>query len=361
MYIGLCALTLVTACKRATNTGEREGRADVQAVPVDMPTETAPLECPEGTSRHDDGKGTFEWCERPDGTMHGPSVQRQRCTGLQIHRTTYRDGVLHGDAIEWSIVLPYDGYLHTMMSVCDFLRRDPALADELLRVHASLKTYRDGKREGLATNWQKTGKKSGEGRYHDGLQDGTWRQWDDGKLVGAYEMDMGTGTEVWWLDDGTPWFEWERRRGKRHGRYVRRDEDGQLVQEGEFADDLPHGTWKQWSPDGALLGTYQMVHGTGTRRNWHDNGTLRLEEPMRAGESVETTRAWMPNGDLMLENTHYDDRWVMRSYENGVLSIATTFVDDEKHGDEIHYDPGGKAIRIDHYERSKLVSSRPAD
>src|SRR5438034_8735009 len=53
--------------------------------------------------------------------------------------------------------------------------------------------------------------------------------------------------------------------------------NGQLQSETPFRDGLAHGIWKHWAQDGRLLGTFEMVDGTGTFRTWYDDGRLRTE------------------------------------------------------------------------------------
>jgi antitoxin component YwqK of YwqJK toxin-antitoxin module len=44
------------------------------------------------------------------------------------------------------------------------------------------------------------------GDYSHGHKDGDWQQWSrDGKLLGSYAMNLGTGTENMWNDDGWLW------------------------------------------------------------------------------------------------------------------------------------------------------------
>ncbi len=70
-------------------------------------------------------------------------------------------------------------------------------------------------------------------------------------------------------------------RGDRyHGIFYRWDAPGMLVSATPYHVGLEHGTAYQWSPDGALLGSYTMEHGTGLDLWWHEcsDGTRSLSE-----------------------------------------------------------------------------------
>ena len=64
---------------------------------------------------------------------------------------------------------------------------------------------------------------------------------------------------------------------KLHGRRRTWHRNGQLATEEFYLDGRLHGVVRQWNENGKLLGSYQMEHGTGTQKSWHDNGRLNLE------------------------------------------------------------------------------------
>src|SRR5687768_17082690 len=60
-----------------------------------------------------------------------------------------------------------------------------------------------GKRHGPCLYWHDNGVLGSETAYVEGLEHGIARQYDpDGNLIGTYEMDHGTGADLWYLERG---------------------------------------------------------------------------------------------------------------------------------------------------------------
>ena len=97
-------------------------------------------------------------------------------------------------------------------------------------------------------------------RVIETYESGAKRQSDfflDAELVGRrYYFETGE------LEDETPF-----RNGRMHGVEYRWHEPGVLLSTERWVDGLPHGTAKQWL-DGKLVGTYEMVRGTGIDLWW---------------------------------------------------------------------------------------------
>jgi antitoxin component YwqK of YwqJK toxin-antitoxin module len=289
LWIVVAALLAIAACKRSHDHGSDDGRSGVPEIKVNVQNESAAIACPDDTSRR--YGGLLEWCERDDGTRHGPSVARLPCNRVPTRHETYRDGELEGDVIDWYVGVHASDRFVSQPGICDLLAENPQAAADLVRIRAGVTPYSRGKAHGMHTEWSAAGKKTLEGPYRDGVPHGTWRSWSaTGKHLGSYEMDEGTGIETRWHDDGARAQEWHRQSGNRHGRFRRWHGNGELAQEGMFIDGLADGTWKQWSPDGVLLGTYGMKAGTGVERTWNDDGSVKAEVPMKDGEPLPPTR-----------------------------------------------------------------------
>jgi hypothetical protein len=65
--------------------------------------------------------------------------------------------------------------------------------------------------------------------------------------------------------------------GRSHGLGRSWHPNGQLQSETPFCDGIMHGVCKFWAADGQPLGSFEMVHGTGTFRTWYEDGRLRTE------------------------------------------------------------------------------------
>ena len=86
--------------------------------------------------------------------------------------------------------------------------------------------------------------------------------------------------------------------------------NGQLAEEEIYRHGLLHGLCRQWNADGKLLGSFQMVNGTGVQKSWHDNGRLNMEFSTVAGEFCGRGRTWLRDGTLIAENVTLFNRAV---------------------------------------------------
>lgn len=112
--------------------------------------------CPDGTRERDrtTAEAREKWCEKPDGTRHGPRWA-WHADGGQWFRGQYTDGERSGDWTFW-----HPGGKKRSQS-----------------------SYRADKRHGHFVEWHESGTKILEGDCADGVETGTWtRWWPNGKL-----------------------------------------------------------------------------------------------------------------------------------------------------------------------------------
>lgn len=120
-------------------------------------------------------------------------------------------------------------------------------------------------------------------------------------------------------DDGTQRTYWENGRlkseshyvdGKLNGSFKTWYENGQVFQDGLYADDMMDGSWLIFYPDGSLAARAQYEKGSGKQTCYNNEGCIIME--------VE-------------------------------------YVDNLKHGREIHYAANGSVLQVVNYERGKKV------
>jgi len=90
--------------------------------------------------------------------------------------------------------------------------------------------------------------------------------------------------------------------GQPHGFWRRWHRNGQLAEERIYRHGLVHGLCRQWNDAGKLLGSFQMVNGTGVQKSWHDNGRLHMEFSMVEGQFCGHGRTWLRDGTLVVED-----------------------------------------------------------
>lgn len=126
------------------------------------------------------------------------------------------------------------------------------------------RTYQGGKMHGPERMWHENGKLHHETRYVHGKEHGLARQWnEDGELVCSYDMDHGTGVDLWWAL-GTLSEERHYRDGCLDGYERWWKQDGASVwQEHHFKQNQPHGIWREWNNAGRLRRGFPQYYVAG--------------------------------------------------------------------------------------------------
>lgn len=125
------------------------------------------------------------------------------------------------------------------------------------------------------------------------------------------------GTRHW--DEGKLELEIPLRDGLRHGVEYTWFFGDWLSSAEPFFEGKPHGVAKQWSATGELLGTYQMVHGTGIDL-WRNNIGGRSDAPAYLSE------VWYKrDGDL-----HGFNWWINESQKS--VSVERHYFQGQAHG-----------------------------
>lgn len=170
--------------------------------------EPAQASCPKGTSlARSEPKGS-SWCQRPDGTQHGPSFSWY--PGGQPRAVARFDaGELDGRYREW--------------------HRNGKLREE--------SHYKKGLRHGTTTRFDEAGTKRSEEPYRNGKLHGESRVWHpNGQLFArsSYENGERHGNAETWYADGTPQTKGQFARGAYHGTWIGWWENGQKKKVAEF-------------------------------------------------------------------------------------------------------------------------------
>ena len=114
--------------------------------------------------------------------------------------------------------------------------------------------YKDGKYDGLETNWYENGQKRDEGTYKDGKFDGQYTFWyENGQKEGetTYKDGELDGLLTFWYENGQKEAEINYKDGKHHRSYTKWYENGQKKEEGNYKDDKLISK-KEWNEDGSI-------------------------------------------------------------------------------------------------------------
>lgn len=292
--------------------------------------------CPDGTAR---AETLLErWCERPDGTRHGP-YREDYADGPPRIEGAYADGLRTGtwtERFRGGVAAEEGAYVAGAKSGVwkawyghgivretaswESGRLEGAFeAFHLNGNRAQAGSHADGERSGTWTTWHGAGPKAEEGAWDRGLPVGVWRTWD------VYERPE---SEVTWQT------------GYQHGPATFWNDHpitgARLRDDGLVVRGKTEGTWTQtWVDGGEPAGERSYVDG------------------LREGAFVE----WYPNGNLLLEGYYVADArfygW-RAGYESGQLYIDASMYADQLHGPYVEYwENGQKKAEGRYYQGQK--------
>jgi hypothetical protein len=117
--------------------------------------------------------------------------------------------------------------------------------------------------------------------------------------------------------------------GLTHGIVYRSEIPGMLASSEPFFAGLPHGTARQWSDEGKLIGTYSMRHGTGI--------------DLWRCEHSETGLPYVSEVRYVKDGKWHGFEWWLD--ERGRVTHERHFSDDHLHGIERLWNPEGRLRR----------------
>jgi antitoxin component YwqK of YwqJK toxin-antitoxin module len=114
-----------------------------------------------------------------------------------------------------------------------------------------------------------------------------------------------------------------------HGIVYRCDEPGKVISAEPWSYGLPHGVARQYSHDGALLGTYQMKRGTGLDLWWQE-----------AHEGAP----WLSEARYLRDGKWHGFEWWLREDQKNVWE-ERHFASGQPHGVERQWNSAGRLKR----------------
>ena len=122
------------------------------------------------------------------------------------------------------------------------------------------RALKDGVQHGPERHWGADGHLEFETSYVNGLEHGVARQWCQGRLLGSYRLEHGSGVDLWRPCTGA--LSEERHYQQGHERWWTGD-DATVWEEGHYWHDEPHGIFRTWNARGQLRRGYPpyLLHG----------------------------------------------------------------------------------------------------
>lgn len=240
-----------------------------------------------------------------------------------------------------------------------------------------LKTFKDDKIEGPATELHACGTVASTYSARNGLMDGpTATFFPDGRkeFEGAYANGELSGTQTTWFHNGTKRNEFNFSHGKPDGPYKEWYMNGQLKNEGTKTNGVPSGPYKMYNADGKpdQEGQYdENGRATGVVKYYNEDGTLYHDEEYqhdllvryhyydRAGKVIaEGERkkgkfqyeGVYPDGTKYVSGVYLDEglkdgKWAYY-WADGSLRSEENMVKGKPNGLQRNYDQAGKQ-RVD--------------
>ncbi|MCB0395539.1 MAG: toxin-antitoxin system YwqK family antitoxin [Flavobacteriales bacterium] len=283
-------------------------------------------------------------------------------------------------------------------------------------------TYREGKKEGPKNSYDTTGQLTMTEAFHDDVKDGPTMHYYAGGATHKFipfvtGKEEGTGYE--YDKDGTIITIWKFQKGfmvkqekinrkdknlRKQGRWKDFYENGQMKWEGDYKDDLRHGIFKYYSPEGNLLDIKKYENGVElkdvdelvvmkVKEEYDDSARVRsrgtynkdgkpegiFKEYGPDGSIVSTTvysqgtvigqglmdgggikqgpweENW-PNGNIRARGTYKNGKKVGKwqyYHDNGQLEQTGEYVDGKPHKEWKWYYRDGKPLRIEQFRLGK--------
>lgn len=285
------------------------------------------------------------------GKLDGPHMVGTRST-LRLEET-FAAGVRRGSRQIWlftNLLLDesYDrrGRLHGEFTIWRNKR--------VMRMHGQ---YERGKRDGLWLWHDRDGNKERQGNYVDGKRDGPWTEWSDNKIVftghyargkpdgefihydrnenelGRFEIKDGTGTMLTFWPNRKVASRQHVYQGAADGLYQELTKEGKVIVEGRFRNDVKHGAWKEFTPDGVPT----------------------LEQTWKRGKLDGIVRKYV-DGAVATESTYKDGKAMgpYTEYRAGRPAVTGQFLEDRRTGTWTEYDAEGRVTLTASYKDGVL-------
>ena len=184
--------------------------------------------------------------------------------------------------------------------------------------------------------------------------------YENGKLKSElrYENGMLNGRCIWYLVNGKPQIEVTYRNDTMNGLLRRWHENGNLMEESWYKDGVQDSVYREYSLKGILVAEGYYVDGelNGDFHRWYENGQVFQEGRFADGMMDGSWMVFYADGNLAAKADFDKGTGTQTSYaQSGYRCMVTHYVDNEKHGRELYYNPDGRLTRVAVFEYGEWV------
>ncbi len=120
------------------------------------------------------------------------------------------------------------------------------------------------------------------------------------------------GTNRRWYENGVLAWEGTFKNGIPNGWNRQWHENGVLAKEIYLNQQIPDGVSRQWDSKGKLIGSFEIKNGTGVQKEWHEDGTIKIEIPWINGIVTGRIRVYWGDGTVCGDEYNIKNRKVSK-------------------------------------------------
>ncbi len=198
----------------------------------------------------------------------------------------------------------------------------------------------------------------------NGKKQGVWKKYEQGKLLyeGQFKDDVPYGTFKYYYTDGKLKSVTEFVQGVHKVHTTMYHENGKKASEGAYIDQQKDGEWRYYSNQDTLIKVenYQVGNRQGIWQTYSTSGVLLEETNYLNNKRSGLSKVYYLNGQVQLEANYVGGKTNGKStsyYPNGKISMTGDYHDGWRDGEWNAYDVNGKIRSTTVYKDQRLVNT----
>ncbi|MDR1758434.1 MAG: toxin-antitoxin system YwqK family antitoxin [Bacteroidales bacterium] len=186
----------------------------------------------------------------------------------------------------------------------------------------------------------------------------------DGSLQSRipYRLGKENGVATYYKKNRAfPYLEITMKNGKKEGKAIQYFFNGHIEMESFYLHDSLHGLETIYDKDGQKLSEVSYVHGKkdGIYRSWYANNVLHVDGRYKQDLFDGEWHIFDERGLLVGEGTFNMGKGQQITYDlNGNLKYMTTYDNNMKNGQEVHFTPKGDTLKVIFFQDDHIMSVR---
>lgn len=223
--------------------------------------------------------------------------------------------------------------------------------------------FKNGERDSIYRIFHANGQVKVAGSYAFGKQSGVWKHYNHlGVQTYQDEFVMGNsnGKRIYYFENGKVDTEIEMMNDMKHGWYKRYSPDGSLLYQIKYDFDNPL-SYTYLGKDGKLVPEIAFKNLGGNLKAYHANGQISAEMTFVNGVRHGTLKLYHPSGKLFYEITDeygISDGPSKTYLPNGEIQRSVAYLHDELHGSYVEKDVNGKLLEEGTYQNGEFHGTR---